>query len=371
MSDVSERQELHGLVQAFIERTSAGQEPDISFERLALAILRYQAKHVPAYARLCAAAGGHPNDARDPRELPAMPTDAFRLARIAAHEPADDAVVFRTSGTTGGARGEHALTTTLTYERGALAWGRWALFFDESVRRSAIVLGPRFDDARESSLYFMIQLFAERCAEDSVFLQAGPDAPIGADALAAAAAAAARRKNPAILLGTSFAFVHALDALAGRTLPLPPGSAAMHTGGFKGRSREVAPAELRASIARTFGLDEAAVVGEYGMTELSSQLYEGTLRARAGLVAPAARHGIFVPPPWLRVAPVDGETLLPVPPGEIGILRFEDLANVDGALAIQTADRGRLVQGGVELLGRSSGAPVRGCSLLVPEVLEG
>ena len=37
-------------------------------------------------------------------------------------------------------------------------------------------------------------------------------------------------------MGTSFAFVHALDLLAGARFALPPGSRAMHTGGFKGRS---------------------------------------------------------------------------------------------------------------------------------------
>jgi acyl-CoA synthetase (AMP-forming)/AMP-acid ligase II len=370
MTDVLERHELHRRVQAFIDRTLAGEEPDTSFEPLAISILRYQAQHVPAYARLCAAAGRHPNEAGDPRTLPAMPTDAFRLARIAAHPPDADEVVFRTSGTTGGARGEHALSTTLTYERGALAWGRWALFFDETARRSAIVLGPTFGGARESSLYFMIQLFADRCATSSVFLQAALDAPIGADSLAAACDEARRRELPTVLLGTSFGFVNAIDALRGRTLALPPGSAAMHTGGFKGRSREVAPAELRAAVAHTFGLEENAVVGEYGMTELSSQLYEGTLRARSGLVAPATRHGLFVPPPWLRVAAVDAESLLPLPSGEPGILRFEDLANVDSALAIQTADRGRIVDGCVELLGRMPGAPPRGCSLLAPELSE-
>src|SRR5262249_26293027 len=150
---------------------------------------------------------------------------------------------------------------------------------------------------------------------------------------------------------------------------LPEGSRAMHTGGFKGRSREVAPHELRAAMASTFGIATQCVVGEYGMTELSSQLYEGTLRASAGLPTPATRHGVFVPPPWLRVAAVDPETLAPVPAGEVGILRFEDLANVDSALAVQTADRGRLVDGGVELLGRLPGAPPRGCSLVVAELL--
>jgi hypothetical protein len=143
----------------------------------------------------------------------------------------------------------------------------------------------------------------------------------------------------------------------------------MHTGGFKGRSREVAQDELIRCMAETFGVPESAVVGEYGMTELSSQLYEGTFRAARGLPAPSARHGTFVAPPWLRVVAVDPETLRPVADGEIGILRFEDLANVDSALAIQTSDRGRCQGSAVELLGRPPGAPPRGCSLAVEELM--
>ena len=74
----------------------------------------------------------HPRDVVTPRALPAMPTDAFRLVRVAAHPAAEDSIIFRTSGTTGGARGEHPLSTTKTYEEGALAWGQWALFFDQT-----------------------------------------------------------------------------------------------------------------------------------------------------------------------------------------------------------------------------------------------
>ena len=144
----------------------------------------------------------------------------------------------------------------------------------------------------------------------------------------------------------------------------------MHTGGFKGRSREVAPGELRRAISEAFGLPDGAIVGEYGMTELSSQLYEGCLRKHLGFEAPSIAHGVFCPPPWLRVVAVDSATLLAVGDGEPGLLRFEDLANVDSALVVQTADRGRIVSGGcVELLGRATGAPDRGCSLAADDLL--
>ncbi len=56
--------------------------------------------------------------------------------------------------------------------------------------------------------------------------------------------------------------------------------------------------------------------------------------------------------------------------GEIGLGRIVDLANVDSAVAIQTADRVRvLVEGQVELLGRLPGATARGCSIAIDEML--
>jgi hypothetical protein len=335
------RARLHARARIFIDESSAGRRTTDDFDRLGLDIAAYQADRVPGYARLLAAARVRPRDAATLRSLPAVPTDAFRFARIAAHAPVDDVRIFRTSGTTAAARGEHALSTTKTYESAAITWGRWALFFDAPAGMSAVILGARGDAGGDSSLGFMIDLFADRFAARSSYAQPGAGEPIEKSALVAALDEACANGAPAIVMGTSFAFVHALDALAGARFTLPPGSRAMHTGGFKGRSREVAPDVLRVEIARALGLEGGAVVGEYGMTELSSQLYEGTLRALRGAPVAHAEHGAFLPPPWMRVTAVEPETLALLPEGETGILRFEDLANVDGAVAVQTADLGR------------------------------
>jgi hypothetical protein len=371
--DRNDARALHERVCAFIAESERGSAPSETFEALALAVLARQAERVPAYGRLLAQKRLHPRDVDTPRVLPAVPTDAFRLVRVAAHPPSDDVALFRTSGTTGGPRGEHALSTTKTYEASAMAWGRWALFFDRPQPLHAIVLAPPPSDpaTRDSSLYFMMQLFAASFATNVHYAQASAGSPFDISALVDVCAETIRARAPALVMGTSFAFVHVLDALAGRRLELPSGSRAMHTGGYKGRSRMVEPIELRRQIAETFAMAEAAVVGEYGMTELGSQLYEPTLRRARGQSAPSASHGTFVPPPWLRVVSVDPETLLPLPSGEVGILRFEDLTNVDSALIVQTADRGRCTDGGVELLGRSPGAPPRGCSLTIEELVSG
>lgn len=143
----------------------------------------------------------------------------------------------------------------------------------------------------------------------------------------------------------------------------------MQTGGFKGRVQEVDGAALRASMARAFAVELHHIVGEYGMTELSSQAYEGVLRSAYGLAGASSREGVYFAPPWMRVTPVDPVSLAPVAPGEIGIARIVDLANVDSAIAVQTADRIREVDGGFELLGRLAGATPRGCSIGIDEIL--
>jgi hypothetical protein len=80
---------------------------------------------------------------------------------------------------------------------------------------------------------------------------------------------------------------------------------------------------------------------------------------------------VYAEPPWARVVPVDPETLAPVGAGAVGLARVEDLANVDSAVVVLAQDRVRRVPGGVELLGRAPGAPPRGCSIAIDEMLGG
>ena len=369
MSARSESEALHARVRAFARRTLAqdGGAAAGEFEALGLEIARFQAAHNPAVARLCRHRG-----ARLERldQVPPVPADAFRLGRVAAHAAADDVACFITSGTTGGA-GRHVFRELDTYRELSVAGGRRALLGDAAGRPwTVLALAPRFEPERRSSLGYMMQQFMREFDGRALAGGAGfsPDEAgrwllgegrVDVAALRAGAEIAARRGEPLLLLATSFALVWLLDTLGGERLPLPPGSVLMLTGGFKGRARSVDAAELAAALCRAFELEPRRLIGEYGMTELSSQLYDG------GLVAGADAHSVFVEPPWLRVTAVDPVSLEPVAEGEIGLACFTDLANVDSALRVLTQDRVRRVAGGIELYGRQPGARLRGCSLAV------
>ncbi len=166
-----------------------------------------------------------------------------------------------------------------------------------------------------------------------------------------------------VLLATSFALAELVDALGHETRPLPSGSVVMPTGGFKGRTRTIEPAVMERELRRIFG--DIDLVGEYGMTELTSQLYEGTARLGQLHAAP----GVYVEPPWLRVVPCEPRSLQPVRDGEVGLACFIDLGNVDSAVALLTQDLVRREGAGIRLLGRQAAAPVRGCSLAVEALL--
>lgn len=372
MFSVAESDALHARARAFITASLGGAPPPEPFDALALDLARFQAASIPAFARLVRARGADLVSARDASAIPAVPTDVFRLARLAAHPAPLDTALFRTSGTTQGARGEHPLRTTATYALAALGWGERFLWPDGAAL-AAIVLAPPAAEQLDSSLGFMLDRFTRALAGPSSFhvrISPSGEASIDLDGIARAAASARSLGRPVIVLATSFALVHLLDQAGALDLRLPERSRVMQTGGFKGRSREVAPDELCDQVASAFGVPQAHVVGEYGMTELSSQLYEGTLAAALGRPG-VARRGLYVAPPWMRVEAVDPETLAPVSPGEVGVARFVDLANVDSVVAIQTADRVRVTEAGVELLGRLPGAVPRGCSIALDEMLGG
>ncbi len=349
---------LHARVRAFIFASMRGEAAE-SFDALALDIARFQERTVEPFAKLCRASGAN-LAAVVAEAIPAVPADVFRLARVAAHQPELDVRVFSTSGTSQGvaARGEHPLRITDTYATGALAWGSRSLW-PEGSRFGSIALAPTPTEAPDSSLSFMIDLFARALAGPSSWHLG--DGSLDVAGVAEACARARASQRPMLVMGTAFAFVHLCDASPGDGCRLPEGSRVMQTGGFKGRSREVSADELRRAVATTFGIQPARVVGEYGMTELSSQLYE----------AAWSGPGVYWPPPWLRVSAADPATLEVLKPGEVGVARFVDLANVDSAVAIQTADLVRVAEdGGVELLGRAPGAPPRGCSLAIEAMLE-
>jgi hypothetical protein len=353
---------------------------DDAFDRLARAVFAHQFACNRPYRLFCERRGASPETLAHWTEIPAVPTDAFKAAALVCGDPAEveaaaaragdghrSAAVFRTSGTTLGAgqRGTHYVPDLSLYDA-ALRAGFAAHLLPEGAPMRIVSLVPPPGEAPDASLSHMAGAVAADFGTARSGWYVSPAGGIDAEALQAALRDAEAAGEPVCILGTAFALVHWLDALraAGTRFRLPPGSRLMDTGGFKGRSREVTREELYGAVEERTGIPHAWCVNEYGMTEMSSQFYDGV----AGAAPPVAAR-LHAGSPWVRTQATDPETLRPLPHGEVGVLRHLDLANLHSVMVIQTADLGVTSPGGFRVLGRARGAEARGCSLAMDDLL--
>jgi Acyl-protein synthetase, LuxE len=338
-----------------------------SFAELALAAFAWQFERIEPYRRLCERRGVTPSAVTDWRRIPPVPTSAFKTMTLAA-APAME--VFRSSGTTGEERGEqrsvhHHPFPDLYRAVIDASFPRFCLpYAGPGGKLPILSLIPSRRQLPDSSLSFMADHILARWGSPESATAFGPR---GVEAAPARSWAGARQRKgrPVLVLATAFALVQWLDALErlGLKFRLPAGSTLFETGGFKGRTAEVAREELLARVQAWLGVPAGAVVREYGMTELTSQCYTGSLLGED--------PDLFVSPHWVRVRILDPETLEEVPVGTPGLICVFDLANLGSAVHLLTEDLGVAERDGFRLVGRAAGAELRGCSLVVEELARG
>jgi Acyl-protein synthetase, LuxE len=354
------KDEIYDDVLAYIRRpTEAG------FEPLALKVYAYQFAHNPAYRSYCHSKKKTPDTVECWRDIPAVPTDAFKEVDLACGKPEK---VFLTSGTSQGAskRGRHGIPRLEIYDVSALL-NYSAHLLPELATLKMLILAGSPQTWPESSLAHMIEtLRAEYGSDDDSWFVT--EKGLDTDRLTSALIDSCRQERPVILLGVTLAFHQFLEHARSRKLSfrLPPGSRIMDTGGFKGRKMHLSKTELYRAYADGFGIPQSHIVNEYGMTEMCSQFYDNVLIDSINLPSPPRHKRI---PPWVRTLVVDPETLQERPSGSTGILRHYDLANCGSVLALQTDDIGRTIGEGFEVIGRSPAAESRGCSLMIEELL--
>ena len=335
--------------------------PGETFEELALAAFAFQYEKIAPYRRLCEGRGATPGSVSDWRQVPLVPAAAFKTLELAA-APAVE--VFRSSGTTAGeARSVHHHAFPDLYRQVIDAsFPRFCLpHLSAGARLPILSLIPAREQLPDSSLSFM--------ADHVISHHGSPESATtfgarGVEVAKARSWAGARQRegHPVLILATAFALVQWLDGLDRLDLRfrLPPGSVLFETGGFKGKTGEISREDLLRRTAERLGLPAGQVVREYGMTELTSQLYTRSLYGED--------PDLFVAPPWVRVRILDPATLEEAPAGTPGLIAIFDLANLSSAVHLLTEDLGVRDGMGFRLLGRAAGAELRGCSLVVEEL---
>ena len=366
MSDPETRQ-LLDRVARFVSGGWRGESSERRLDELARRAFAFQHARIGPVRALAAARGVAPEAVRSGRDVPPVPALAYKSLDLFPRGSFEkgEMEVFRSSGTTRGegARSVHrhpfpGLYRTVidaSFPRFCLPEG------GAGPRVPMLSLIPRREAAPDSSLSFLIEHAIDRWGGESSAHAFGIGG-LDAEAAAAWCRRVERDGRPALVLATAFALATWLDALAkrGASFRLPAGSVLFETGGFKGRTRELSRPRLLDRVEDRLGVPPGRVVREYGMTELTSQLYTDCL---AG-----GDPDLFVAPPWVRVRVLDPETLEEAPPGRPGLVTIFDLANLSSAIHVLTEDLGSMHDGGLRLLGRAAGAELRGCSLTAEEM---
>ncbi len=370
-----------------------GSQPDAvvsddEFNALALELFALQFSSVAPYRRLCESRGATPAKVKSWRDIPPVPSAAFKELELTSLAEAERVAVFHSSGTTGSkpSRHFHSAASLALYETALLGWfrqyvlGDWDRLAEDEIigaldKPGFLVLTPLAEQVPHSSLVHMFETVRrELGARDSVFTgKVGPDGgwELDLDATLFGLRKSMCANRPVTLLGTAFSFVHLLDHFAANNIRyrLAEGSRVLETGGYKGRSRELPKQELHALITKHLGIPSSRIVVEYGMSELSSQAYDreacwGGTMTDAGSLMPDTRGRALHFPPWTRVRLISPETGKDVPAGQPGLVRIHDLANVCSVQVVQTEDLGIALGDGFQLLGRATVAEARGCSLM-------
>jgi hypothetical protein len=352
--------DLQERVLALMARGVAQPTADEEFDRLAREVFAFQYERCGPYRAYCERLKLTPQTVAHWKQIPAVPTSAFKDFALTCFPVADALAEFHTSGTTAEKAGKHYLRTLEMYEA-AIVPNFAAHVMTDKARMPMMVLMASPQEAPHSSLSHMMGVVTrEFGADGSAYYISGGQFFI--ENLVCDLHKAQEARQPVCLLGTAFAFVHLFDYLAKETVRfrLAKGSRAMETGGFKGRSREMSKTELYGFFERFLGVPAARVVNEYGMTELSTQFYDATLVTGRQTDRKAV-------PPWARVLVIDPDTGSEAAENARGLIRVHDLANVWSMMCVQTEDLG-VARDGFEILGRATGAEVRGCSLNAEEL---
>lgn len=355
MNALEQRAQLAQRIRAMF---ASGVEGDPApFDQLAPDIFAYQYDSNAPYRAFCDALGTRPGKVESWRDIPAFPTDSFKTELVTSF-PFDEAVMANlTSGTTAIVRGQifrDEIGRELILDANRIMTGAY-LFpdFAAGQRCRVLILAPSPEMAPSMGMAVGMdetrKLFG---TPDSRFLlsHSGIDVAALVEALTESEASGV----PVAMIGSTSAFVFFFNACRKRgvSFHLPAGSRIGDGGGYRGRFGEVTQEDYLKLAYEVLGIPYSHCVNVLGMAESATGFFDNTLR-REVKGQPLAKR-MRPNPPWARTIAVSTDDLHPLPPGEVGLLRHYDAANLPTVLAVQTDNLGFTdAAGNFQIVGRA------------------
>lgn len=354
--------ELKRNIEHLIHQESFSNE---AFTIAAKELFSFQYQHNQAYRTFCRKRHLHPKSIEHFKEIPPVPIQAFKEAALTCSTENEIERVFMTSGTTNPhKRGKNAHRDLDIYDLSSKKYFKETMMPDEHQMKM-IVLFPSEKEWPNSSLAHYLQIikeaFGNTQSEHVVW-----EGKFDHKRLLCLLQEAETKNEPVFVLGATTYFLSFLERCNASHLSfhLPKGSRIMDTGGMKSSPNRMDISDVKQQLSQLFGLSPEVCGNMYGMTELSSQIYDPLFDAKG-------KKGWKKTPPWLKTIVVDPETKIEKRKGEPGVIVHYDLANINSVMAIMTEDTG--IKGENEhsfyFLGRVEGAEAKGCSLAIEEFL--
>jgi hypothetical protein len=356
MEDMTEQEIIERTLQ-FINKSNCTEG---EFNEQALLLFRYQFQHNLPYQSYCRAKGKTPRLVKTWTDIPPVPIEAFKDVLLSCGNAEKAAALFMTSGTTKNIRGKHYHPTLEVYNKSTLRFFRERFMgLDEQLPMGLLFANTK-EMPNSSLAHYLMLVSQEFSGNDSKYFVDNNGLQI--EELIEELEKRETGGERFALLGASFSFVHLFEALEarGRKFYLPKGSKILDTGGFKNFSRELELESFYQKMNGYLGVERKNCINMFGMTELSTQLYDD-----GNDVVPSVKSG----PHWFRtrvVHPVTGEVMQD---GDSGVLVHCDLANFNSVSSILTEDMGVKIDAGFLFLGRVQGAEAKGCSLALEEFI--
>lgn len=323
-------------LQASIFNLEPGDEA--GFRDIFANVLNHQQQLNPIYGRYC--------KSLPEVQIPFLPVEAFKHGVVTAFPPEEAVCVFESSGTGRMVKARHYIKDLRLYEASILHHFNHVFSAEEITLMAHL---PHYaDNSKSSSLVYMVDYLirARGNTASALFLD-------DIDRLWQGIDKHKEGQGMFILFGAAFGLLNLLETTS---FKLPADAIVIETGGMKTYRKEISRADLHQQLADGFGLPMKQIWSEYGMCELLSQCY-------------TRGDAVFYPPPWMRFYIVDPENpFKTLPEGTPGALALIDLANLYTVSALLTQDKAIQQGNGFELLGRLSGAELRGCNFLVEDL---
>ncbi len=311
---------------------------DSDFDDLAVSVYRYQYENNHVYRQFSDALYKNPDVVRSLEQVPYLPVSFFKSHQVMTSVFEPD-IVFESSGTSATVNSRHLVRDISLYEKSFVKG--FNRLYGEIGEWCVIGLLPSYLEKGNSSLVYMIDKLMQLSAHpDSGFYLY--DFARLKDKLSILEA----MNQKTLLVGVTYALLDFAELFQIKLRH----TVVMETGGMKGRRKELLRDEVHKRLCKAFEVDR--IHSEYGMTELLSQAY-------------SPGNGVFSCPPWMKILVRDEEDPLTVSRYGKGVINVIDLANIYSCSFIATDDAGKLYDdGSFEVLGRTDGSDLRGCSLL-------